>query len=81
MKARTIALAFAACAAIATAAPAYAGSTADTSANDHGAQQAHQWAPVAPSPKARTRAEVREELVRAEKDGQLAALDKLYRGG
>lgn len=81
MKAKTIALAFAACAAVATAASAYAGSPADTSANDRGAQQARQWASAAPSPKARTRAQVREELVRAEKDGQLAALDKLYRGG
>ncbi|MPV57387.1 hypothetical protein CFB46_31475 [Burkholderia sp. HI2761] len=79
MQAKTIALAFAACAAVATAASAYAGIPVDTSANVQGAQQARQWASVAP--KTKTRAEVREELVRAQKDGQLAALDKLYRGG
>ncbi|AXF25743.1 hypothetical protein CUJ89_35555 [Burkholderia pyrrocinia] len=80
MKVKMIALTFAACAAVATTTFAFAGSPVDTRA-DHDAPQARQSVSVGGVPKGKTRAEVREELVRAEKDGQLAALDKLYRGG
>ncbi|MDR0246316.1 MAG: DUF4148 domain-containing protein [Burkholderia sp.] len=79
MKVRTIALALAACAAVATAPSAFAGTSADTAAN-HDASQARQPVAAGNVPKGKTRAEVREELVRAQKDGQLAALDKLYQG-
>jgi len=81
MKVKTIALVFAACAAVAATTSAFAGSPVDTSANDQAVGQASQWAAVAKSPKGKTRAQVRAELVQAEHDGQLAALDKLYRGG
>lgn len=77
MKVSIIALALAACA---TTASAYAAGSVDTNASGYDAQQTHQWAPVQTAPKARTRAEVRQELVRAENDGQLAALNKLYQG-
>jgi hypothetical protein len=69
MKATTVASVFAACA---TAAHAYAASSSGTNASSYDAQRTHQWAPVQATPKAKTR---------AEKDGQLAALNKLYRGG
>jgi len=78
MKVSMIALAFAACA---TTASAHAANSVDVNAGSYDAQQMHQWAPARIAPKAKTRAEVRQELVRAEKDGQLAALSKLYQGG
>lgn len=43
-------------------------------------QQTAQWSPAQNASQAKTRAEVRQELVRAQKDGQLAALSKLYQG-
>ena len=78
MKVGTIALAFASCA---TAAPAYAANSSDTTASSYDSQQTHQWAPVHASAKAKLRAEVHQELVRADKESQLAALNKLYPGG
>ena len=78
MKVTMIALVFAACA---TTASAYAANSADTNPSGYDAQQTHQGAPVQATPNAKTRAEVRQELVRVEKDGQLAALSKLYQGG
>ena len=79
MKVKTIALVFAACAAVAATTSAFASSSVDTS-NDQTVGQASQWATGGKAPKGKTRAQVRAELVQAEKDGQLAALDKLYRG-
>ncbi|MFM0501461.1 DUF4148 domain-containing protein [Paraburkholderia caffeinilytica] len=85
MKVSIIAVAFAAIAASATALSAYAvnpvANSSDTNASSYDAQQMHQWSPVQTTPKTKTRAEVRQELVRAEKDGQIAALSKLYQGG
>ncbi|MFM0075947.1 DUF4148 domain-containing protein [Paraburkholderia sediminicola] len=85
MKVSIIAVTFAAIAASATALSAYAANpvanSTDTNASSYDAQQTHQWSPVQTAPKTKTRAEVRQELVRAEKDGQIAALSKLYRGG
>ncbi|KAG8152527.1 DUF4148 domain-containing protein [Burkholderia catarinensis] len=80
MKVKTIALAFAACAAVAATTSAFASSPVDTSINDHAVGQASQWATAGKSPKGKTRAQVRAELVQTQKDGQLAALEKLYRG-
>ncbi|EDT43375.1 DUF4148 domain-containing protein [Burkholderia ambifaria] len=80
MKVKTIALVFAACAAAAATTSAFASGSVDTSINDQAIGQASQWATGGKAPKGKTRAQVRAELVQAEKDGQLAALDKLYRG-
>lgn len=78
MKVSMIALTFAACV---TTASAFAANPVDaTSATTH-VQQTAQWTPAQAAPQAKTRAEVRQELVRAQKDGQLAALNKLYQGG
>ncbi|VWC92080.1 hypothetical protein BLA50215_01976 [Burkholderia lata] len=80
MKVKTIALVFAACAAVSATTSAFASSPVDASVNDQAVGQASQWATAGKLPKGKTRAQVRAELVQAEKDGQLAALDKLYRG-
>jgi hypothetical protein len=77
MKVSMIALAFAA---FATTASAYAVPSVDANAAQYEAQQTHQWAPEHNDAKAKTRRDVRQELVRAQKDGQLAALSKLYQG-
>jgi Domain of unknown function (DUF4148) len=81
MKVTMFALAFAACA---TTASAYAvnstANSADAPAGNDDSQHAVQWTPAQNAPHAKTRAEVRQELVRAQKDGQLAALNKLYQG-
>ncbi|MGF6573818.1 hypothetical protein ABH945_005939 [Paraburkholderia sp. GAS333] len=73
MKVTMLALALAACAMTgsAYAANPTANSIADTHAASFDSQN---------TPHAKTRAEVRQELVRAEKDGQLAALNKFYQG-
>jgi hypothetical protein len=42
------------------------------------AQQTHQWAPTQTA--AKSRAEVRQELARATKSGEIASLNKLYQG-
>lgn len=85
MKVSMIAVAFIAMAASATTLSAYAANPAanstDTNASNYDAQQTHQGSPVQATPKTKTRAEARQELVSAEKDGQIAALNKLYRGG
>lgn len=86
MKVSIIGFAFAALAASAMSASAFAASSggvnanANANANTSDAQQAASWAPAQTALKSKTRAEVRQELVRAEKDGQLAALSKLYQG-
>jgi len=82
MKVSIIGFAFAALAASAMSASAFAATSAgvNANANTFDAQQAASWAPAQTALKSKTRAEVRKELVRAEKDGQLAALSKLYQG-
>ncbi|MFM0477715.1 DUF4148 domain-containing protein [Paraburkholderia strydomiana] len=84
MKVSMMSFALAALAASAMSASAFAASSAGVNANANAntfdAQQAASWAPAQTALKSKTRAEVRQELVRAEKDGQLAALSKLYQG-
>ena len=81
MKVTMLALAFAACAATASAYAANsAPHSADASAGNDDTQHALQWTPDQNATHAKTRAEVRQELVRAQKDGQLAALNRLYQG-
>ncbi|MFM0193570.1 MULTISPECIES: DUF4148 domain-containing protein [Paraburkholderia] len=86
MKVSMMSFALAALAASAMSASAFAASSAgantnsSANANTFDAQQAASWAPAQTALKSKTRAEVRQELVRAEKDGQLAALSKLYQG-
>ncbi|QQC66441.1 DUF4148 domain-containing protein [Paraburkholderia ginsengisoli] len=77
MKVSMIALAFAA---FATTASAYAVTSVDANTAPYDAQQTHQWTPEHGNTTAKTRRDVRQELVRAQKDGQLAALNKLYQG-
>ncbi|WP_087751625.1 DUF4148 domain-containing protein [Paraburkholderia caledonica] len=90
MKVSMMSFALAALAASAMSASAFAASSAGANTNSSAnasttittfdAQQAASWAPAQTALKSKTRAEVRQELVRAEKDGQLAALSKLYQG-
>lgn len=80
MKVSIIGFALAALAASAMSASAFAASSGGVNANTFDAQQAASWAPAQTALKSKTRAEVRQELVRAEKDGQLVALSKLYQG-
>ena len=82
MKVSMMSFALAALAASAMSASAFAASSAgvNANANTFDAQQAASWAPAQTALISKTRAEVRQELVRAEKDGQLAALSKLYQG-
>ncbi|MGY6258547.1 DUF4148 domain-containing protein [Paraburkholderia caledonica] len=82
MKVSMMSFALAALAASEMSASAFAASSAgvNANANTFDAQQAASWAPAQTALKSKTRAEVRQELVRAEKDGQLAALSKLYQG-
>jgi Domain of unknown function (DUF4148) len=79
MKVTMLALAFAACA---TTVSAYAANPATNPADaaPQHSQHSQQWTPAQNAPQAKTRAEVRQELVRAQNDGQLAALNKLYQG-
>ncbi|KVL51594.1 hypothetical protein WS99_15855 [Burkholderia territorii] len=81
MKAKSIAMVLMAFTAVATTASAFASTAVAANTNGGMAQSAHEWAPVNNTPKGKTRAEVRAELLRAQKDGQLAALSELYRGG
>lgn len=83
MKNSMIALAFAAVATLALTQGAEAAQVAsNTAANDFqpSAAQLQQWSPAQSGATQKTRAEVRQELVQAEHDGQLAYLSKLYRG-
>jgi hypothetical protein len=77
MKVSMIALALAAFAATASA---YATTSVDANADKLNIQQTQQWTPDHSSATAKTRQEVRQELVHAQKDGQLAALKQLYQG-
>ncbi|MGF6773789.1 hypothetical protein P3T18_006303 [Paraburkholderia sp. GAS199] len=77
MKVSMIALTLAACVASASS---FAGNAVDTNVAVDGTPRVSQPLPIQTAQKVKTRAEVRQELVRAEKDGQLAALNKLYQG-
>lgn len=77
MKTSMIALAFAA---FATAGLAHASGAPAASADQPGAAQIQQWNPNQTGAMQKTRADVRHELVQAERDGQLAYLSNLYRG-
>ena len=77
MNVSKLALAFAASAAVLAAAPVFAAMPAQSSA----AQQSQAWTPASNAANAKiTRAQVRQELIQAQHDGQLAALQQLYRG-
>ncbi|MBR8233207.1 DUF4148 domain-containing protein [Burkholderia sp. AU42008] len=75
MNTSKITLAFAS---LALTASAYAASPAETVAGHSDVPAASQWAPLAPM--AKTRSEVRQELVAARQNGELDALRKLYSG-
>jgi hypothetical protein len=66
-------------AAFAATAPAHAANAVDANAAHYTAQQTQDWSAIQTAPK--TRAQVRAELVRAQHDGELAAVKDLYRGG
>jgi hypothetical protein len=78
MKTSMIALAFAA---FAVTGLAHASGNTATDGTQPSAAQLQQWSPAPQSGAQKTRAEVRQELVQAEHDGQIAYLSKLYRGG
>ena len=79
MKRSMIALAFAACAVSGWAHAAGTAGSADEAASN---VQTQQWSPSRDIIAPKTRTQVRQELVQAERDGQLARLNStLYRGG
>ena len=79
MKRSMIALAFAACA---VSGWAHAAGTSGSAGEAASNAQTQQWSPTHNSIAPKTRAEVRQELVQAERNGQLARLNTtLYRGG
>ena len=79
MKRSMIALAFAA---FAVSGWAHAAGTAGSAGEAANNVQTQQWSPSRDSIAPQTRAQVRQELVQAERDGQLARLNTtLYRGG
>jgi ABC-type phosphate transport system substrate-binding protein len=79
MKRSMIALAFAA---FAASTFAHAAGTVTSGGEQTGIDQTQQWSPAHNSNTPRTRTEVRQELVQAERNGQRAYLDRtLYRGG
>jgi hypothetical protein len=79
MKRSLITLAFAACA---VSGWAHAAGTTVSAGEAASNVQTQQWSPSRNSIAPKTRAEVRQELVQAERDGQLARLNStLYRGG
>ena len=81
MNVSKLALAFAASAAFVAAAPVFAAMPAQSSAAQTPAQQSQVWTPASNAATAKvTRAQVRQELVQAQHDGQLAAIQQLYRG-
>ncbi|MEX3980121.1 DUF4148 domain-containing protein [Paraburkholderia sp. EG287A] len=81
MNVSKLALAFAASAAVLTAAPVFAAMPAQSGAAQPAAQQVQAWMPASNAANAKiTRAQVRQELVQAQHDGQLAVIQQLYRG-
>ncbi|HEY4804564.1 MAG TPA: DUF4148 domain-containing protein [Paraburkholderia sp.] len=81
MNVSKLALAFAASAAFVAAAPAFAAMPAQSGAAQTPVQQSEAWTPASNAATAKvTRAQVRQELVQAQHDGQLAAIQQLYHG-
>jgi invasion protein IalB len=81
MNVSKLALAFAASAAFVSAAPVFAAMPAAQNAAQTTVQQAQAWTPSSNAANTKlTRAEVRQQLVEAQHDGQLAALRDVYRG-
>ncbi|MEM5316794.1 DUF4148 domain-containing protein [Paraburkholderia sp. JHI869] len=81
MNVSKLALAFAASAAVLSAAPVFAAMPAQSSAAQPTVSQSQAWAPASNAANVKvTRAQVRQELVQAQHDGQLAAIQQLYRG-
>lgn len=79
MKRSMITLAFAA---FAVSGWAHAAGTAGSAGEAASNVQTQQWSPSSNSIAPKTRTQVRQELVQAERDGQLARLNTtLYRGG
>ena len=66
--------------AFATAACAHAAAPVDSLTANQDAVATTQWAPAIAMPTGKTRSEVRQELARARKSGELDALRKLYSG-
>ncbi|WP_027777480.1 DUF4148 domain-containing protein [Paraburkholderia caledonica] len=75
MKVSTIALTLALSA---TTLPAFSANPSTVAMSNGDAQQTHQWTPTQTA--AKSRAEVRQELARATKSGEIASLNKLYQG-
>ncbi|WP_321934710.1 DUF4148 domain-containing protein [Paraburkholderia sp. J8-2] len=81
MNASKLALAFAASAAVLAATPVFAAMPAQSSAAQSTVAQSQAWTPASNAANAKlTRAQVRQELIQAQHDGQLAAIQQLYRG-
>ncbi|WP_233887337.1 DUF4148 domain-containing protein [Paraburkholderia flagellata] len=81
MNVSKLALAFAASAAVLAATPVFAAMPAQSSAAQPAQQASAAWTPASNAVNAKlTRAQVRQELVQAQHDGQLAAIQQLYRG-
>ena len=81
MNASKLVLAFAASATLLAAAPIFAATPSLPSTAQPAAQQTQVWTPASNAANVKiTRAQVRHELVEAQRDGQLAALQQLYRG-
>lgn len=79
MKRSMITLAFAACA---VSGWAHAAGTVSSAGEATSSVQTQQWSSTRNSIAPKTRTEIRLELVQAERDGQLAYLNRtLYRGG
>jgi invasion protein IalB len=80
MNVSKLALAFAASAAFVAAAPVFAAMPAQSAAQP-ATQQSQAWTPASNAANAKiTRAQVRQELIQAQHDGELAALQQVYRG-
>ncbi|QGZ59182.1 DUF4148 domain-containing protein [Paraburkholderia acidiphila] len=81
MNASKLALAFAASAAVLAATPVFAAMPAQSSAAQTTVAQTQAWTAASNTVNAKvTRAQVRQELIQAQHDGQLAAIQQLYRG-
>jgi hypothetical protein len=81
MNVSKLALAFAASVTFVAAAPVFAAMPAQSSAAQPTVQQSQVWTPASNAANVKiTRAQVRQELIQAQHDGQLAALQQLYRG-
>ncbi|WP_322028558.1 DUF4148 domain-containing protein [Paraburkholderia sp. J76] len=81
MNVSKLALAFAASAAVLAAAPAFAAMPVQAGAAQPAQQSGQAWTPASNAANVKvTRAQVRQELVQAQHDGQLAAIQQLYRG-